>query len=309
MSSIVETFWHVLIMLVLVAAGYLLSRSKVLDANAGKTMSSLLLYIFVPAVYFRALYNNMQISLLAENLGFFIAGSAVLVLSGIAAWFVGPATYKENNRISVVRHSLTFPNGGYFGNPLVLAIYGELMLKNLIVFNIPYAIAVFSWGMFIFNPKEVRQSSKKLLRNAPILAVIAGTVCGLVSLPHIPVVDGVVEAAANCMSPCAMLLTGIILGTAKPKWSAFGGRVLVVSVMRLILFPIIFGGAMYLMGLASDIIIISTVTLAMPAGLNMVILDEIYGDNDSFGAIVCVVSTVLSLLTIPIVVYLLDTYI
>jgi Predicted permeases len=309
MSSVIDTFWQILIMLVFVAAGYLLSRSRRLDANAGKILSNLLLYIFVPAVYFRALFNNMQISLLAENLSFFIAGSIVMVLSGTAAWFVGSATYKENNKISVVRHSLTFPNGGYFGNPLVLAIYGELMLKNLIVFNIPYTIAMFTWGMFIFNPKEVRQNSKKLLRNVPILAVIAGAVCGLVSMPHIPVLDGVVEAAANCMSPCAMILTGVILGTAKPKWSAFGGRVLMVSVVRLILFPLVFGGAMYLLGLAHDIIVISTVTLAMPAGLNMVIFDEIYGEDDSFGAIVCVVSTVLSLLTIPIVVYLLDTFI
>ena len=309
MNNFIEPFWQVLVMLVFVAVGYLLARGKVLDENAGKTLSNILLFIFLPAVNFRALYNNMRVSLLVENLNFLAAGCVVLVLGCVAAWFVGSATYKESSKISVVRHGLSFPNSGYFGNPFTLALYGELMLKNLIVFNIPYAIAVFTWGMFLFNPKEVRQNTKKLLWNVPIIAVIAGAICGLVSMPHIPVVDSVIDAAANCMSPCAMLLTGIILGKAKLNWSVFDGRMLVVSVARLLVFPVVFGGAMYLMGLEPDIIIVSTVTLAMPAGLNMVIFDEIYGGKDSFGAVVCLVSTVLSLLTIPIVIFLLNTYI
>lgn len=299
-------FTQVLQMLIFLSAGYALSAKSLLPAESGKALSCLMLYLFVPAMNFQALSGNMRPEFLGEHLVFLGVGLAVLLVTCVLAWLIGSKVYTEEPQLRVCRHALSFPNNGYMGNPIALALFGEAALTRMIVFTIPYGIAVFSWGLYLFGGRGVKDGLKKIL-NPAMIAILLGCLWGLLDIPRVAAFNQVIRAAADCMSPCAMILTGIVLGRSRISQSQLTGRFAVLCALRLAILPLCAGLILYWLRAGSALILTAVLTLAMPAGLNVVLFNEMYGGRDNFGALVCSTTTLLSLITIPLIVSILQT--
>ena len=78
----------------------------------------------------------------------------------------------------------------------------------------------------------------------------------------------------------------------------------VVSLVRLIVFPLMFIGAFLLIPASENIIACTICSLAMPLGLNTIVVPRGYGKDTSVAAGMTLVSHLLSAITIPVMFYL-----
>ena len=120
-------------------------------------------------------------------------------------------------------------------------------------------------------------------------------------------VTQVVKVLGDCMSPIAMLMTGITFASLDFKRVLGTASLYVVTFLRLIVFPLAIGGLAllfktYVFDLPDYVYISLVCSVAMPLGLNTVVIPAAYGKDTSIPAGMALVSHVLSIATIPLII-------
>lgn len=105
------------------------------------------------------------------------------------------------------------------------------------------------------------------------------------------------------MSPVAMLITGMTIAKMDFKKVLKIKSIYLVSVLRLLVYPLIFIGIYLLAGLELErsFLVCAVASLAMPLGLNTIVIPSAYGKDTTIASGMALISHVLSILTIPVV--------
>ena len=133
------------------------------------------------------------------------------------------------------------------------------------------------------------------------VCTILGMMIGLLNIPMPQFVNAAISAAGNCMSPVAMLLTGMTIAQFDLREILGIKSVYVVTALRLLVFPALFLGAMLVIPFPETFATCAICSFAMPLGLNTIIIPSAQGKDTKVASGMALVSHVLSCLTIPVV--------
>ncbi|MGN1060085.1 MAG: AEC family transporter [Clostridia bacterium] len=281
------------------AIGYGMRKKNMVDASAGKTLSALEVYLFLPCLNILNFSKSCTPAALADKLSLLLTALVLLAFLLPFAYFVAKRLAHTPMERDVYTYSLCFSNSGYVGYPVVGAVFGDEALFNMMIFCIPLNLAIYTLGMYILNPNK--KFSWRRLFNPATLSPFLGIALGLLNLSLPAVATTVLTMGSNCMAPVAMLLTGMVLGAHPAKQMFLNARAYIASVFRLILIPLTATAVMLLLGLRNDFLLVAASTLAMPMGLNSVVFPETFGGDSTAGAQATFISNLMGLLTIPLV--------
>jgi len=304
MDVLILTLQQFAVLFFFIIVGYVLNRCGILKEV--RSLSTVLMWVFIPALVFNVFYKNFTLANLKQALPFALAG---LVLLGILIAVSYPLVRRFKDRIdrNTYWYSLIVTNMSYVGFPLVENVFPEYYLWFM-VFIIAFQIYIFTVGVTMFKPVKEKASLKGLL--SPIMIALAvGIVCGLsfdaigITLPK--PVDNIITSAAGCMSPVAMLITGFTLAKTPLSKVFTNLSVYLFTFFRLILFPAVFGGIAYLLhlwvGLPIEIVKIIIIYLSLPMGINSVVFAEASGADGTVGAQCAFISHALCVATLPFI--------
>ncbi len=282
--------------------GYVLRRMRQLPDNAGNVLSLLCVLIFLPAYTVVNLSKNFTVSMLTENLQLFGAGLVFALAIILLGRPLARAFGRDDLEVRSLKYAFTFPNFSYFGYPVVEGVFGNAMLGNFMVFLIPTSIACNTYGYLLFQDSK-KGKFWRLLRSPIVLSQLIGVILGLSGIALPKVVSGTLTLAGNCMSPCSMLIGGFLLGKFSPKKLISSSRAYLLSAIRMLAIPLVFGGLLYLVGIRGEIMFLATLTVSLPLGMNLVVFPESLGYEIQAqkNARLCFVSYCLSLLVLPVV--------
>lgn len=290
------------IMMFFMAIGYLFRKKNIFDEKASITLSRLVVNVFLPAMTFLTFVNNFKTEIIREKSQLLLMSLCVLTVTGALAVLLSKIFSKNKATQAVYIYSFTIPNLGYMGYPLVKAVFGESALLDTMIYCIPYNIYIYTVGTYILtNSGDGRKISLKALFNPTLVALALGMAAGLMNIKLPSFVEQVLRASENCMSPCAMLLTGAVFARIDLKSMLLDVKSYTASAIRLIIIPLIFLVILKMLKLPDNWILASVAILAMPLGLNSVVFPEAYGGDSETGAKVCFMASVLGIITIPIV--------
>lgn len=290
---------QMIVLFSLMIVGYVLQKKSLIGHNAGKVLSDLEVCIFCPCLTLVTFTKNFTIEILSEKLSLLGLSSALLLIftipfSRIVSKWLG----RTENERAVYRYALCFSNSGYLGYPIVRAVFGEAALANMMIFCLPINVAIYSYGLYTLLP-EKGFSFKKLLKPVTITPFVGIALIILrVKLPD--VLNTTLETCGNCMAPVAMLLTGIVLAGQPFKSMFMSTRAYIASALRLILIPLLVACMLYVMNIRGEMLLLASVTLAMPLGLNSVVFPAAYGGDLKSGSQATFISNLLGLVTIPV---------
>lgn len=292
------TLSKVSVLLIFIALGYLLRRSKKLPDNAGRVLSMLTTLVFSPAYTIKNLSASLNLDKIGSQL-MLIGYGAVIVLATIGLAFLMAKLLARNDfeRRSYV-YAFSIPNFGYFGYPLVEGVFGSEVLSQLMIFCLPMSIACNTFGYLLFV-KDGKLTVKDILKMPLIVSVFVGIAIGLSGLELPTLVSDVLSTAANCMSPASMLLAGFVLGGFSLKGLFQGGRSYLMSAIRLIGIPALVGGILFVLGLRDMYLVLPVMILAMPLGLNLVVFPESMGIDAGDNAKMCFVCNLMTIAVLP----------
>ena len=137
-----------------------------------------------------------------------------------------------------------------------------------------------------------------------MIGTFVGITLGLLPITLPAVVYEFLTPASNCMQAVAMILAGIVLSGLTVKSLFSSKKAYGLSLFRLIILPVVFGGLAYLfyrLGLSEEIFIFTVCLTALPAGLNVVVFPEAIGMSGKEGAQACFISYLGAIVTLPLI--------
>lgn len=283
--------------------GYLLVKLKILGRESAGVLSKLENYLFIPALVLGTFLHNFSPDTLS-TMGGLMLFSLILELCIIPiSLLVGKMLSKDGTTQKVISYDLSFSNFAFMGNAIVLALFPDYFMEYLIFTLVLWAL-IYVWAtpaLLIPSKDHSLLARLKSFCNPMFIALVIGVVLGLlqVQLPT-PVMD-VIDTAGNCMSPVAMLLTGITIASVNVKATLHKGATWITCLVRLIVIPLLALLVFALLPLPKDYLVCAFCTLAMPVGLSPIVIPAAYGKDTSLAASMALVSHILSVLTLPLI--------
>ena len=290
-------FEQVFILFVFALVGYILSKTGLADPRHGKLLSTLLVYVCLPANVLGTFAENCTVAYLKEKYPLVICGIVIVAVLVTGAYFGAKLFTKEEYGRRVYRYALAVPNYSYMGYALAGSILGSAGLLNVMLFSL--GLVVYNY-MGAFPMLTKRKISLKTLLNPMILAVVLGVVVGLLGIKLPTVAITVMDRASGCLGPVSMLLAGITVSEFPLKELLKDWKTYVVAALRLLVIPMALG--LLLMPFGNPVLIQCAVLLfAMPCGLNTIVYPKLVGEDCRIGASLACISNVLACVTIPLV--------
>lgn len=305
MSIFTTTLNQMAFLFLLIFLGFVLTKRGLLPQTAAGILSRLENYIFIPALGLKTFMENFTVEKIGSASSIFLISFVMILIIVPIAFLTARFCNRDRFIQNIYTYGLAFSNFGFMGNALVSVLFPNIFFEYLI-FTLPLWIMIYVWGVPVLLLSEVgqKQGLKDRLRtfvNPVFISVLVGIIIGLsgISLP-----DWVTSAAsscAGCMSPIAMLLTGITVASADLKKVFTNVSIYVVSAIRLVLFPMVMITVLYILKPSETLTICAICSVAMPLGLNTIVVPSAYGKDTTVAAGMAIISHILSCITIPVV--------
>lgn len=309
MQVLQATTGQMLVLFSFILLGFVLKKVNAIPDNSATVLSKLENNLFVPALVLGTFAKNFRMEKLSTAWQLFLISFLICFVMMFLAVMVSKCCTKDAYIRKIYTYGLAFSNFGFMGNAVVNAVFPDMFLDYLI-FTMPLWTMIYLWGVpcLLIPTEEGKQTLKSRLKsfaNPMFAAMIIGIVVGLCNIQLPSFLTAVVDVTGACMSPVAMLLTGITIAKMDLKKVLSIKSMYVVSVVRLILFPALFLGLFSFVSLPENIVVCAICSLAMPLGLSTIVIPGGYGKDTSVAAGMTLVSHLLSAVTIPCVFYLL----
>ena len=286
--------------------GYVLTKCRALPKDSAAVLSKLENNLFIPALVLSTFIENFTVERISQARGLLGVSAVIALVMAVAAVVISRIVTRDEYIRRIYTYGLAFSNFGFMGNAVMSCLYPDIFFEYLI-FTLPLWILIYIWGVPSLLMKDsgkkqtLRQSAKSFV-NPMFIAMVLGMVIGLVSLPVPKWLMSVVEVSADCMSPMAMILTGCVVASVSLKKTLANFGVYIVSVIRLIVIPAVFIAICSLVKLPETVYICALFSLAMPLGLNTIVIPSAYGKDTTVAAGMAIVSHLMSIVTIPLVI-------
>ena len=311
MTVLLGTLKTVALLIFYIAIGFILGRKKIVGEGASKTLAAVLTWVVMPMYSVATLSRSVTIEKISTYGKVFVAGIIIIAICLAVCLPLSKAFAKSGYSRNIYKYLLFTPNMGYFGYPIVEAVFGQDILAMYMIFTLPTSICINTFGYMILTDKNAdggtKSGKKDLLKrifSLPMIGTFVGLTIGLLPIELPEIVYDFLQPAGDCMRAIAMLLTGIVLSGLGFKTLFSSKKAYAVSIVRLIIYPIVFGGltyALYLLGIDKEIFILTICLTALPAGMNVVVFPESIGLSGKEGAQACFISYVMVIVTLPLV--------
>ncbi|MGM0216103.1 hypothetical protein IGI42_003698 [Enterococcus sp. AZ109] len=249
-----------------------------------------------------AVFNSFQIAYSKEILGLIFRSLALAVVFFTTLYLLS-VLFARVFRIAETIRSIwigcsTFSSVLFIGIPIVDALFGEIGLVILIAFNTIGNLFLFGLGESIFASKML-VSPRKIFTTPAIIAAVVGFLCFLLQITVPEVISTPIQAIAGFTTPLAMMINGALLSkTLSPKLFT-NVSTLQFCFVRLILIPVVL--ILFFKVFVKDPLLLQIVVLVscMPSGAVNSVFAEKYSGQGRIASEFIIVSTLLSIVTIP----------
>ncbi|UKK59774.1 AEC family transporter [Prevotella communis] len=292
---------------VIVVVGYAAGKLGYMGGDFDRKLSSLVINWTCPALI---LSSSMTGDLPDRQYILPLLGISVLtyvVLTALAWGFSRLLTKRIEHR-GILSFAMVFGNVGFMGYPVVASIFGHQAVFYAAVLNVVNTFAVFTIGTMMITGGEGsdrERFNKKVLYSTPMLSAYLSMLIVALGIDNIPgYVSQPLTMIGNITVPAALLIIGSSMSQLPLRALLGTPIVYATTLLRLAVLPL---GVHFLcraLGFDPFVTNINTVVIAMPVATYGTILCLKYGRDTTLIAELTFITTLLSMLTIPLLVIL-----
>ncbi|WP_137893091.1 AEC family transporter [Ramlibacter sp. 2FC] len=300
----------------LVLCGFVAARRRLVGFEAIPGLNVFVLYLALPCMLYRFAARTPLAQLLDAGvvLTYLLAGLAMLALALAAARRRGLGW----NDAAFGALVAAFPNSGFMGVPLLVALLGPLAsapaivtlaLDMVLTSSVCIALSRLDAGGAQGPGRAAALALRGMAANPLPWAILLGVASSATGLQAPPPLERVVGLLADCASPAALFTLGCVLARtrhqaaqAKVAGTRLRGDVLEVALLKLLVHPLV----VLALGLALDPFsaLVLVLVAALPSASNVPMLAERFGAQDGRIAQVVLLTTAAAFLTFSVAVAL-----
>ena len=296
MGLVLLTVQQMVVMLLYLLAGFCLFRAGIITDAGSRDLAGMLVKFVIPAV----IINSFCIPFSAASL--LALGQSALLAAVLLALAIALA-HGLYRRAPLENFGAAFSNAGFMGIPLVSAVLGQ----QAVIFAAPFVALLnllqWTYGVDVICGRRSRPSARQLLWNPPMAGIALGLVLfvsglgGTLPAPAAATLQGI----SGLNGPLAMMVLGVYLARENPTALFAAPRLYGVSAVRLLLVPAASLLVLWLLPAPRTPALALLLCAAAPVGANVAVYAQLHGKDYAYASKMVVLSTVLSMLSLPLV--------
>lgn len=303
MTETLSIYAAVIPVFAVIAVGFVLRRFRFLSEEIDRGLLTLVIQVLIPCLIIDKMAGNPLVGKLpvlgiAAGVGFVSVAGAILI-SYVAGRGVG---MKQGAGLRSFALGTGVHNYGFLAIPVVIALYPDSpALGVLFVHSLGVELAVWTVGIMVLTGSK--RFAPRTIFSGPVVAVLLGLIFSWTGFDE--QMSGpasvTIGMLGECAVPIALLLVGVTVADMM-KHAEWSVRVLVLgTVLRLMVLPLIYIGAAYLVaGPYPAIAVVFIVQAAMPCGNFPIVLARHYGGKPDVPIQLVVATTLGSVVSMPL---------
>lgn len=298
MNQIIQLF-------IMIFMGFIIVKAKLLKAEDSKILSVIVLYLIIPCV----IINAFQVDYTPQTVKGLLIALAGSVMTQVILLIVVSILGRVFHLNEVEVASIYYSNSGNLIVPIVTFILGkEWVLYGCVFMSVQL---VFIWT---HCKKIISRGStydwRKIVLNINMISIAIGIVLFLTRI-HLPaIINNTLSAVGSMIGPASMIVTGMLFAGMDFKQIFANKRVYFVSFFRLIIVPVI---ALFLIKCSqlstfssngNKLMMIVFLAIITPSASTVTQMCQVYGNDSQYASAINVVTTLLAIVTMPLMVML-----
>ncbi|MBO5021197.1 MAG: AEC family transporter [Clostridia bacterium] len=300
-SIFTNVLTQVLVLFVLILLGVIIQKAKIFKGGETKGITDFVLTFVTPCVIIKSFADkDFTPDALRKFLSSFLwAFIAHIIFIIFAHLFI--RTKKIFDR-KILQFGTVFSNCGFMSIPLQQAIIGDTGVFYAASFIAVMNLFLWSYGAFTVSGDKKYLLSPKAVLNPGVIGLLIGLILFFTALPLPQVVYQPISYVAALNTPLPMILIGFHLANSNIFSTLKNFNCIFATLLRLIIFPALIILIIYLFGLRGDLFISLAISASAPVAAATTMFAEKFGGNTPLSANLVSISTLLSLITMPIII-------
>ena len=296
MELLLPTAQQLLIMFLYLVIGYLLFRHKILSALGSKELAGFMIKLVIPAVLIKSFCVETSAQRRWDLAISLILSVLLILLAILIARLLFPKQPIEH-------FGAAFSNAGFIGIPLVSAVLGTDAVFYIAPFILLLNLLQWTYGVCVLRGEKLRFTFSALFLNPISIGSLIGLLLFLAGLgTHLPTaVQSVLNGIGALNTPLAMIILGIYFAQEDLRTLFTVPAVYRLCAVRLLLVPIASLALLWLIPAHAELRLALLIAASAPIGANVAVYAQIHGGDYAYASKTVVLSTLFSLITLPII--------
>ena len=293
---------EVMVMLfTIVILGYAACKLGYMGDKFDKKLSSIVVDITCPLLVLSSVMGEEMPdrSLILPLVG---VGFLTYIILLVFGFWVPRFISKNHDDQGMIGFSLMFANVGFIGYPIVASIFGPKAVFYAALLNVPNTFFIFTAGvMLVKGEYSIRQFNPKVLLSPALIGAFIAALLVAFGVHTPEMIARPITMVGNITVPAALMIIGSSMARLPLREIIGSGKVYATSFLRLVIVPLSVYFLFRLCGVNTLINNINTVVIAMPVASFGTMFCMKYGRNPSLMTEATFITTLFSIITIPLI--------
>ncbi len=293
---------QVLILFLLIGIGVICNKAGFLTETVVKGMNNIVLYFVTPCLMLESFQRPKEPSLMKG----LILTTVFAFASHLIAILVANLTIHDKDRASelIMRFAVIFGNCGFMSLPIQRAILGDDGVFYGAVFIAVFNVVLWTYGLKTISEGQENISARQLVLNPGIIGMTLALIVFFTGFTFPDILESSIEYVADLNTPVPMFIIGYYLGNLKLKHLTENKKQYLAILMRTVGVPLLTMLLMLPFHVDRTVFISVTIAACSPVAAKAAMFATKYEKNPQLGSEMVSVSTLLSLVTMPVIITL-----
>ena len=299
MDIAMTVLYQAIIMFIMIIVGYVCYRIHIISQTTNLQLSNLLLLVVNPFIIFISFQTELEARVVSGLLTAFVLSAVSILLMMVITRIV--LKKSPEMKYKVDRLACIYTNCGFFGTPLVYAMFGN---EGVLYISAYIAISnLFMWtqGIGIFTGKMKASELVNCLKAPTIIAILLGVILFFFQIRLPDVVYDPINFIGSMNSPLAMIVAGAFIAQTNLLKAFTNVRFYAVSAVRLLLIPVICATIFAFLPVGEMVALTVLMGAAAPPAVAIMMFAARHKCDELYAAELFSVCTLIGIVSIPLI--------
>ena len=303
-EMLIKIIYAIIEMFCMFGVGALAMRLKFIEEKDLSKLGQLIIDIMFPMLAFSSITSTFDPSKLNELWMLPALGFGLMLFGGVTGFaFRYGMRNKSKDRIITFHHFCAINN--YVFLPLIIlqSLWGMKYVALLLVMNIGSTLGFWTIGVGILSGGCIKKTIKNIF-SVNLFAVLLALAFCFLKIPVPTLAANVFAKIGGIAVPLMLVVIGAAIWNSahhllKNKWD-----IIYLASIRLVILPLMLAAILNLLPLPPEVFRVAFIVSLMPVSASAVVFMRRFGGDPDLAAQAAVITTLLSVLTIPLMTYL-----
>ncbi len=297
----------VFVLFLLILVGFICRKTNLVSERAQKDVTNIVLYGMLPATIIKAMTRTIEQETIEMLTQMIIITFVAYIFISIFSYFIAKSYKLPENQKDVLFGGMSFANITFMGLPVQEAVFGMdavffTILSQIVIFE----IYCWSIGLSVLEKHKkggkFHISLKEVIKKPGVVACVIGLFLMFFQIKLPPLLGDFVELLSKGTAPVAMITVGFMLANSNVKHAIKNKYLYISSFVKLLVIPLLMIAVLYVLNIKGFVMAIPVIEMAMPTAAYLAMLSAVADNDTALASEQIFISSLFSLITIPIIV-------